>query len=78
MGKYKREREKSPRTIDDHNRVHEINNELKALYGKDYHGFYKSYICEMILERLPVNNKYNVRYIAHILNHTELSELPTV
>ena len=48
MGKYKREREKSQRTIEDHNQVHEINEQLKAHYGKDYYGFYRSYICELM------------------------------
>ncbi len=75
MKKCKRVREKSPRTIEDHNQVHEINEQLKAHYGKDYYGFYRSYVCELILERLPKNNKYNVRYIAQILNHTKLSPI---
>lgn len=67
----KRERGKSARAIDAHNQVHAINEELKALYGADYYGFYRSYICEKILERLPLNNKYNLKYIAEILNHTK-------
>lgn len=67
----KREREKSPRTIEAHNQIHAINDELKALYGDDYYGFYRSFICEKIFERLPKNNKYTPRYIAEILNHTE-------
>lgn len=75
MGKCKREKEKSQRTIDDHNQVHQINEELKAQYGKDYYGFYRSYICEKIWERLPNNNKYNLKYIAQILNHTKLSKI---
>lgn len=70
-----RVREASQRTIDDHNIVHAINDELRAHYGKDYNGFYKSYICELICERLPNNNKYTPRYIAEILNHTKFEKI---
>lgn len=72
---YKREREKSPRTIDAHNEIHTINEELKAYYGADYYGFYRSYICEKIFERLPKNRKYNLKYIAEILNHTKFEPI---
>mgnify|MGYP006932841484 FL=1 len=72
---HKREREKSLRTIDAHNEIHSINEELKAYYGADYYGFYRSYICEKIFERLPKNRKYNLKYIAEILNHTKFEPI---
>ena len=77
MKNNKRVREKSQRTIDDHNQVHLINNKLREELGRVYHAIARGEIYNMIAERLPDGNKYCNKRIAYILNHTKMSEIPT-
>lgn len=70
--KNKREREKSQRTIDDHNVVHLIDNELRAEPGDIYFELGRGSIYRIIAERLPDGYKYCSKRIAYILNHTKL------
>lgn len=70
--KNKREREKSQRTIDDHNVVHLIDNELRAELGDIYFELGRGSIYRRIAERLPDGYKYCSKRIAYILNHTKL------
>lgn len=72
MKNNKRVREKSQRTIDDHNEVHIIDNELRAQFGRVYHAIARGEIYNMIAERLPHGNRYCNKRIAYILNHTKL------
>lgn len=73
MGKYKREREKSQRTIDDHNVVHLIDKDLRTELGDVYFDLSRSSIYRRIAERLPEGYKYCSKRIAYILNHTKMS-----
>lgn len=72
MGKYNREREKSQRTIDDHNVVHLIDKDLRTELGDVYFDLSRSSIYRRIAERLPKGDKYCTKRIAYILNHTKL------
>lgn len=69
MGKYKREREISQRTKSNYNKVHDVNNELKARYGDAYADMSRDSIYRRIAERTG----YSIRRISFILNHTTLS-----
>lgn len=73
MGKYKREREKSQRTIDDHNTIHLIDKQLRQELGDIYFDLSRSSIYRRIAERLPKGYKYCTKRIAYILNHTKMS-----
>lgn len=73
MGKYKREREKSQRTIDDHNAIHLIDKQLRQELGDIYFDLSRSSIYRRIAERLPEGYKYCSKRIAYILNHTKMS-----
>lgn len=72
MGKYKREREKSQRTIDDHNAIHLIDKQLRQELGDIYFDLSRSSIYRRIAERLPEGYKYCSKRIAYILNHTKM------
>ena len=71
--KNKRVREKSQRTIDDHNTIHLIDKELRQELGDIYFELGRGSIYRRIAERLPVGYKYCAKRIAYILNHTKLS-----
>lgn len=73
MGKYKREREKSQRTIDDHNAIHLIDKQLRQELGDIYFDLSRSSIYRRIAGRLPEGYKYCSKRIAYILNHTKMS-----
>jgi hypothetical protein len=72
-----RVRELSQRTIDDHNIVHAIDNELRSELGDIYNDMSRGSIYRRIAERLPKGYGYCEKQIAFILNHTRLSEKPT-
>lgn len=72
MGKYKREREKSQRTIDDHNTIHLIDKQLRQELGDIYFELGRGSIYRRIAERLPNGYKYCAKRISYILNHTKL------
>jgi hypothetical protein len=67
-----RVRELSQRTIDDHNIVHAINNELRSELGDIYNDMSRGSIYRRIAERLPKGYGYCEKQIAFILNHTRL------
>ena len=73
MGNNKRLREKSQRTIDDHNVVHLIDKDLRTELGDVYFDLSRCSIYRRIAERLPKGYKYCAKRIAYILNHTKLS-----
>lgn len=75
MKNNKRLREKSRRTIDDHNVVHNIDNELRTELGEIYYDLSRQGIYRRIAERLPDGYKYCLKRIAYILNHTRLVSL---
>jgi hypothetical protein len=72
-----RVREVSQRTIDDHNIVHAIDNELRSELGDIYNDMSRGSIYRRIAERLPKGYGYCEKQIAFILNHTRLLEKPT-
>lgn len=69
----KRIREKSQRTIDDHDAVHRIDNDLRKELGDIYYELGRGSIYRRIAERLPAGYKYCAKRIAYILNHTKMS-----
>lgn len=70
--KNKRVREKSQRTIDDHNTIHLIDKQLRQELGDIYFELGRGSIYRRIAERLPAGYKYCSKRIAYILNHTKL------
>lgn len=58
--------EKSPKTTNDHNNVHAIDNELRTTMGDVYHDVSRGSIYRRIAERTG----YCVKRVAWILNHT--------
>lgn len=68
MGKYKREREKSQKTIINHNEVHIVDNELREYYGDDYADLSR----DSIYKRIARRTGYSIRRISYILNHTKM------
>lgn len=68
-----RVRELSQRVVDDHDKVHLIDIELRRELGDIYHDMSRGSIYRRIAERMPEGYRYNVKRIAFILNHTKLS-----
>ena len=70
-----RVRELSQRTIDDHNIVHAIDNDLRRELGDIYNDMSRGSIYRRIGERLPSGYEYCEKRIAYILNHTKLTNI---
>ena len=67
-----RVREASQRTIDDHNIVHAIDNDLRKELGDIYYDMSRGSIYRRIAARLPKGYEYCEKQIAYILNHTKM------
>lgn len=59
--------EQSLKVIADHNNVHNVDAELRQLYGELYHVISRAYIYDEIRKRTG----YCTKSIAYILNHTK-------
>lgn len=66
--KNKRVREKSAKTIKNHNEVHIVDRELREQYGEDYLDLSR----ESIYRRIAKRTGYSTRTISQILNHSQL------
>ena len=73
MNKHRVKEDIPIRVINDHDAVHSIDNELRALYGEVYNAISRAYIYRLIASRTG----YCEKQIAYILNHTKLTEKPT-
>lgn len=74
MNKHRVRDNQSIRVINEHNAVHSIDNELRTLYGEVYNAISRAYIYRLIAQRTG----YCEKQIAYILNHTKMSEKPTI